>query len=120
MDLRQLSALTAVAGHRRFSAAALALRTVQSYLSAHIATLGRGLAGAFTGSAMSFGTTWALGQLARKYYSGGRTLSALQMKESFQSFLGQARGLQQQYLPQIQQRSRSLNLAEVVRMAGRS
>jgi len=81
--------------------------------------LGRGLAGAFTGSAMSFGTTWALGQLARKYYAGGRSLSALQLQQSFQSLLGQAQGLQQQYLPQIQQRSRGLNLAEVARLAGR-
>lgn len=82
--------------------------------------LGRGLAGAMTGTAMAFGTTWALGQLAHRYYAGGRTLSGLQMKEGFQSLMGQAQTLQQQYLPQIQQRSRGLNLAEVVRLAGRS
>ena len=35
------------------------------------------------------------------------------------SLLSQARGLQQQYLPQIQERSRGLSLAEVARMAGR-
>ncbi len=79
--------------------------------------LGRGLAGALTGTAMSFATTYALGQLARRYYAGGRSLSGMQMRESFESLLGQARGLQQQYLPQIQERSRSLNVAEVVRMA---
>jgi uncharacterized protein (DUF697 family) len=79
--------------------------------------LGRGLAGALTGTAMSFATTYALGQLARRYYAGGRSLSGIQMRESFESLLGQARGLQQQYLPQIQERSRSLNVAEVVRMA---
>lgn len=82
--------------------------------------LGRGLVGAVMPTAMAFGTTWALGQLAHRYYAGGRTLSGLQMKEGFQSLLGQAQTLQQQYLPQIQQRSRGLNLAEVVRLAGRS
>ena len=41
MDLRQLSALTAVADHRSFSAAARALHTVQSNVSAHIANLER-------------------------------------------------------------------------------
>ncbi len=43
MDLRQLSALTAVADHRSFSAAARALHTVQSNVSTHIANLEREL-----------------------------------------------------------------------------
>lgn len=82
--------------------------------------LGRGLAGAVTGSAMAFGTTWALGQLANRYYAGGRSLSGAQLQDGFQSLLGQARGLQQQYLPQIQQRSQGLNLSDVVRLAGKA
>ncbi len=41
MDLRQLAALTAVADHRSFSAAARALHTVQSNVSTHIAHLER-------------------------------------------------------------------------------
>ena len=43
MDLRQLSALTAVADHNSFSAAARALHTVQSNVSTHIANLEREL-----------------------------------------------------------------------------
>ena len=43
MDLRQLSALTAVADHSSFSAAARALHTVQSNVSTHIANLEREL-----------------------------------------------------------------------------
>src|SRR4051812_37845893 len=43
MDLRQLGALTAVAEHRSFSAAARALHTVQSNISTHIARLEREL-----------------------------------------------------------------------------
>jgi DNA-binding transcriptional LysR family regulator len=39
MDLRQLSAITAVADHRSFSAAARALHTVQSNVSTHVARL---------------------------------------------------------------------------------
>jgi LysR family hydrogen peroxide-inducible transcriptional activator len=41
MDLRQLAALTAVADHHSFSAAARALHTVQSNVSTHIARLER-------------------------------------------------------------------------------
>jgi DNA-binding transcriptional LysR family regulator len=43
MDLRQLAALTAVADHRSFSAAARALHTVQSNISPHLANLEREL-----------------------------------------------------------------------------
>lgn len=81
--------------------------------------LGRGVSATLTGTAMSFGTTWALGQLARRYYAGGRTLSTLQMQELFQSLLGQARSLQSNYLPQIQARSQNLNLAEVAALVGK-
>lgn len=79
--------------------------------------LGRGLAGAFTGSAMAFASTWALGQLARRYYAGGRSLSGMQMRETFQSLLGEARGMQARYLPEIQRQSRQLNVTEVMRLA---
>ncbi|HEX9259591.1 MAG TPA: LysR substrate-binding domain-containing protein, partial [Acidimicrobiales bacterium] len=43
MDLRQLSALVAIADHGSFSAAAKALYTVQSNVSAHVARLEREL-----------------------------------------------------------------------------
>src|SRR4051812_21276180 len=43
MDLRQLAAITAVADHRSFSAAARALHTVQSNVSTHVARLEREL-----------------------------------------------------------------------------
>jgi hypothetical protein len=39
MDLRQLQALTAIADHGSFSAAAVALHTVQSNVSSHVARL---------------------------------------------------------------------------------
>ena len=96
-----------------------ATKLMKGLLGAVAGGLGRGVAGMFTGTAMAFATTWAMGQLARRYYAGGRTLSGMQMQQTFQSLLSQARGLQQQYLPQIQERSRGLSLAEVARLAGR-
>lgn len=94
-----------------------ATKLMKGLLGQFAGGFGRGLAGTLTGTAMAFATTYALGQLARRYYAGGRSLSGLQMRESFEALLGQARGLQQQYLPQIQERSRGLNLAEVTRLA---
>jgi uncharacterized protein (DUF697 family) len=96
-----------------------ATKFVRGLLGQVAGGLGRGVASMFTGSAMAFATTWAVGNLAKRYYAGGRTLTGLQLQQTFQSLVGQARGLQQQYLPQIQQRSQGLNLAEVARLAGR-
>ena len=78
---------------------------------------GRMLGGAgrqATSSAMSFATTWALGQLARRYYAGGRTLDAAMLKQTFAGLLAEAKTVQQQYLPQIQQRANTLDLNQLM------
>ncbi len=69
---------------------------------------------AATGVAFSFATTYALGQVARRYYAGGRTMSTALLRETFQSLLGPAREMQTQYLPQIQQKAATLDAAQVM------
>jgi len=76
---------------------------------------GRALGSAATGAGFSYASTWALGQVAKRYYAGGRTLSAQMLQESFASMLGEAKNLQARYLPDIQQRARTLDVAEVLR-----
>lgn len=75
--------------------------------------LAGGLAKAATGPAITFATTYAMGQLAQRYYAGGRTLSSLQLKESFQQLFGAARTQGERLLPEIQNRARGLNLAQL-------
>lgn len=71
---------------------------------------------AATGMAFSFATTYALGQLAKRYYAGGRTMNTAVLQETFQSLLGPAKQMQQQYLPQIQQKAQSLDMAQVMNL----
>jgi uncharacterized protein (DUF697 family)/tellurite resistance protein len=78
-------------------------------------TAGR-LGGAATGMAFSFATTYALGQVAKRYYAGGRVMSTTLLKESFQGLLGPAKQLQAQYLPQIQQKAQTLDAGKVLAM----
>jgi uncharacterized protein (DUF697 family)/tellurite resistance protein len=78
--------------------------------------LGAGIGGAATGMAFSFATTYALGQLARRYYAGGRVMNTALMKDTFQSLLGPAKQLQTQYLPQIQQTASTLDAGKVLAM----
>lgn len=89
----------------------------RKFLGGLVRQAGGGLAGtlasAATGPAVTFATTYALGQLAHRYYAGGRTLSALQLKESFQQLLGGARAQGERLLPEIQARASNLNLAQL-------
>lgn len=75
-----------------------------------------GIAGGATGMAFSFATTYALGQLAVRYYGGGRTMSPDVLKQTFNDLLAPAKELQTRYVPQIQEKARGLNVASVMDM----
>lgn len=74
---------------------------------------GRAIGSQATGSAFSFATTWALGQVAKRYYSGGRTLDGDGLKRLFAGLTDEARGLQARYRPQIEERARTLDLKQL-------
>ena len=82
--------------------------------------IGKMVAGQVTSSAMSFATTYALGQVAKRYYGGGRTLSGMQLRELFTSMLGEARQVQSQHLAAIQSQSRSLSRASLLELVRRA
>lgn len=69
-----------------------------------------------TGSAFSFASTYALGQLAEKYYQGGRRLDTASSRQLFTSLQSQARDLHTRYLPQIQEKAKSINPASILQM----
>ena len=73
-----------------------------------------GLGGAATGMAFSFATTYALGQVAKRYYAGGRVMSTAMLRETFQGLLTPAKQLQTQYLPQIQQKAATLDAGQIM------
>ncbi len=75
-----------------------------------------GLGRTATSMAFSFATTYALGQVARQYYAGGRRLSTEQLRQTFQQLLGPAKDLQQRYIPQIETTARGLDAQRVMAM----
>ncbi len=77
--------------------------------------IGRAAGSAVTGSAFSFATTYALGQVAKKYYAGGRTLSTDTLKQAFSGVLGEAKQLQTRYLPDIQHQARTMDITQVMK-----
>ena len=73
-----------------------------------------GLAGQAAGSAFAFATTYALGQVAKQYYASARTLTTAQLKEVFSSMLDEARSIQGRYSGDIAQKSRQVNVSELL------
>jgi len=69
-----------------------------------------------TGSAFSFASTYAIGHLAVKYYAGGRKLGGAEMKALYAPLSQQAGELHAKYLPDIQQRAKTLDPAAILNL----
>jgi len=78
-------------------------------------TVGK-MGSAASGMAFSFATTYALGQLAKRYYAGGRRMDTALLRDTFQNLLGPAKQIQSQYLPQIRQQAETLDMGRVMAM----
>ena len=75
-----------------------------------------GIGRSATSVAFSFATTHALGQVAKRYYAGGREMSTALLQSSFRDLLAPAKKLQSQYLPQIEQRAGSIDATQIMAM----
>lgn len=61
-------------------------------------------------SGMAFATTWAIGQVARQYYGGGRTLDAARLKAAFTPLVEEGQAMIARYGPAIQERARAIDV----------
>jgi uncharacterized protein (DUF697 family)/tellurite resistance protein len=73
-----------------------------------------GLATQAIGSGVAFASTYALGQVAKRYYASGRTLSAGQLKEVFATMLSEAKAKQVNYSGDIAARARQTNILDLM------
>lgn len=69
-----------------------------------------------TGSAFSFGSTYAIGHLAWKYYAGGRKLGGADIKALYTPLINEAGQLHAKYLPEIQQRVKTLDTTTILNL----
>lgn len=91
-------------------------KLVGGLLGGLLGKTGKKMGGTATGMVMSFATTYALGQVASRYYASGRQMSTELLKQTFTELIGPAKNLQTQYLPQIQDKARNLDAATVMSM----
>lgn len=78
--------------------------------------LGKSLGKTTASVAFSFATTYALGQVAKRYYAGGRQMSTALLQETFQSLIQPAKAVQTQYFPQIRQKASNLDMGQIISM----
>lgn len=81
-----------------------------------IGGLARGTTGAATGAAFTFATTWALGQLANRYYAGGRKMETAVLKDTYTRLLADGQQLFTGHTGSIQQRAATLTPVEVMNL----
>ena len=85
-------------------------------------TLGRTIGGVgetATGAGFTFATTYALGQVAKQYYAGGRRLAAIDLQELFRKQTAAARTRYNDILPRIQEQARNFNPGQLLSMVRR-
>lgn len=75
---------------------------------------GKKIAKGATGALMSFATTYGLGQVAKTYYAGGRTLTQQEVQRVFNDQLEQGKTLFARYQDDVTAQSSQLNLRELM------
>jgi uncharacterized protein (DUF697 family) len=85
-----------------------------------IGAIGGGLLGGVgkqaVSSGMSFVTTYALGQAAKRYYAAGRNFEAVKLKELYQSLLNDAKSLSTKYGDEMKQKAAELKSGDIMKL----
>jgi uncharacterized protein (DUF697 family)/tellurite resistance protein len=78
--------------------------------------LGRAVVGAGTGMGFAFAGTYAIGQLANRYYAGGRKMEGAVLRDTYARLLAEGRGLFGQHAGAVRARAGTLNPTDVINL----
>jgi len=81
-----------------------------------IGSLGRGAATTATGAAITFAATYAIGQLALRYYAGGRRMETAVLKDTYSTLLTDGRRLFGLHSADVERRAATLTPSEVINL----
>jgi len=77
---------------------------------------GRLLVGAGTEAAFAFAGTYAIGQLANRYYAGGRKMESAVLRDTYARLLSEGKGLFGRHAGDVQSRAQTLNPTDVINL----
>ena len=78
--------------------------------------LGKAAVGAGTGAAITFAATYAIGQLALRYYAGGRRMETAVIKDTYAKLLADGRRLFGLHQGEVERRAAKLSPSEVINL----
>jgi uncharacterized protein (DUF697 family) len=78
--------------------------------------LGRAAAGTGTGAAVTFAATYAIGQLALRYYAGGRKMETAVLRDTYRKLLEEGRSLFGRHQREVENRAVNLSPSEVINL----
>lgn len=78
--------------------------------------LGRAVMSVGASGAFGFAGTYAIGQLANRYYAGGRKMETAVLRDTYARLLTEGRGLFSQHAGAVQARASTLNPADVINL----
>ena len=78
--------------------------------------LGRAVVTAGTGGVMGFAGTYAIGQLANRYYAGGRKMEAAVLRDTYSRLLIEGKSLFGRHAGAVQSRASTLNPTDVINL----
>ena len=76
--------------------------------------MGRAVVGAGTGGAFAFAGTYAIGQLANRYYAGGRIMDTAVLRDTYARLLAEGKTLFGQQAGAVQSRASTLRPSDVI------
>ena len=92
----------------------IARRLIGGLAGSLLGGLGRMVVGVGTGGAVGFAGTYAIGQLANRYYAGGRKMEAAVLRDTYVRLLAEGKGLFGQHAGAVQARASMLRPADVI------
>jgi uncharacterized protein (DUF697 family) len=78
--------------------------------------LARGAVGAGAGAAITFAATYAIGQLAIRYYGGGRRMELAVLKDAYAKLLAQGKALFGTHREEVERRASTLSPGDVINL----
>jgi uncharacterized protein (DUF697 family)/tellurite resistance protein len=78
--------------------------------------IGRAVVGSGTSFGVAFAGTYAIGELARRYYAGGRKMESAVLRDTYARLLVEGKSLFSQHAGAVQARARTLNPTDVINL----
>jgi uncharacterized protein (DUF697 family) len=94
----------------------LARRFIGGLAGQLLGGLGRAVLGAGTEAAFAFASTYAIGQLANRYYAGGRKMETAVLRDTYTRLLTDGKALFGQHAGAVQARASTLNPTDVINL----